>query len=74
MKSLFIEGLDRPTVAAVETLFIPELDGETFSSLEELQEYDEARWEYELEQSAQFAAARYAEDTAERGGWFGYGD
>lgn len=69
--SLFIDGLDRPTVPAVDTLFVPELDGETFSSLEEL---DEARLEYELEQTAQFAAARYEEDMAERGGWFGYED
>lgn len=76
--SLFVEGLDRLSVPAVSSLFIDELDGLTFSTWEESVQFEElcaeAAWEEKLDAEAERCASRSLEDSAERGGWFGYGD
>lgn len=63
-RSLFAPALYAATVEPVATLFVPELDGDTFASLEELADYHHAQAEYDAEMAIERAL-----ETNDRYAW-----
>lgn len=61
--SLFILELHGATIEAVDTLFIPELDGLVASTAEQAYEWEEQRLQYEQEAYAEGAWLRHAENN-----------